>query len=574
MVMRNRNGYMSWLCVTRLSFRYPSPFDMYDMKDVTHLAKKCSNSLVSLNIFNKSLSDFSEVFKHAKKLAYFGDGIIDEDGDYSGFKFPPNIRGLRILNLAKASFPFLLPYLNQLRELDLCYSNLEFDCQCFLFERCPSLEVLVTQDTCGDEGLQVISQFCKKLRKLTHHGWVTHTGLVALAQGCPNLVYISVNIYDISNEALECVGTHLKNLRDFRFWLGREDDITDSSLDNGVRDMLVGCSKLEKLHIGLCLGGLTDVGLGYIGKYGHNLRSLSLYETGESDVGLFELLKGCPKLRKLRLRRCPFSDQAISTFVFNIHSLRYIWAASDYHPDLLLTRPMVSDKVLTEVYITLAEKLYRLALQLVADGSGAGSVKITYTSSRARETDNFDTPLVCSMVAKDIWKEKWDTLGESSEKPLEIIVRIANVESRFATAVSEVGDIKLQGRVKDGVPHLTNVGAFEVDVSLDGHILLCRQVDEPNTISRVTSILGEENVNISSMSVDRAAPIKQAIMVIVVDQKPSKEALKKIDEIPAVEEFVFLALIWAKCDELGKFRVYISALIPTARGDKTSRVDD
>nr|GEZ67486.1 ACT domain-containing protein [Tanacetum cinerariifolium] len=181
-------------------------------------------------------------------------------------------------------------------------------------------------------------------------------------------------------------------------------------------------------------------------------------------------------------------------------------------------------------------------MTFVADGSGAGSVKITYTSSRARATDDFDTPLVSSMVAKGIRKEKRDTLGESSEKPLEIIVRIANVESRFATVISEFGDIKLQGRVKDGVPHLTKVGAFELDLRLDGHLLLCRQVDEPNTISRVTSILGEENVNISSMSVDRAAPRKQAVMVIAVDEKPSEEALKKIDEIPAVEEFVFLAL--------------------------------
>ncbi|GJW40613.1 hypothetical protein Tco_0066458, partial [Tanacetum coccineum] len=118
---------------------------------------------------------------------------------------------------------------------------------------------------------------------------------------------------------------------------------------------------------------------------------------------------------------------------------------------------------------------------------------------------------------------------------------VANVKSRFTTAVSEFDDIKLQGRMKDGVPHLTKVGAFEVDVSLEGNILLCRQVDQGNTISRVT-ILVEENVNINSMSVGRPAPRKQAVMVIGIDEKPSDEALKKINEIPAVEEFVFLAL--------------------------------
>ena len=190
------------------------------------------------------------------------------------------------------------------------------------------------------------------------------------------------------------------------------------------------------------------------------------------------------------------------------------------------------------MYVTLAEKLHRLAVQLVADGCDARFVKITYTSSRA--TDDLGTPLVWNLAARDIRKKNGLILDGSSEKPLEIIVQIDEVESRLAIAESEFGEIELQGRVKDGVPHLTKVGAFEVDVRLDGHILLCRQVDEPNTISRVASILGEENVNI--MSVDRAAPRKQAVMVIAVDEKPSNEALKKIDEIPAVEEFVFLAL--------------------------------
>nr|GEY64879.1 ACT domain-containing protein [Tanacetum cinerariifolium] len=57
------------------------------------------------------------------------------------------------------------------------------------------------------------------------------------------------------------------------------------------------------------------------------------------------------------------------------------------------------------------------------------------------------------------------------------------------------------------------------------------------------SILGEENLNICSTSViGSTTQRKQAVMVIGVDGKPSNEALKKIDKIPAVEEFVFLVL--------------------------------
>ncbi|GKE00152.1 leucine-rich repeat, cysteine-containing subtype protein [Tanacetum coccineum] len=285
------------LCNTVVeSLNLHDPFDWCDMKDVTRLAKKCSMSLVSLDIFPQRLSNLGKVFKHAKKLIHFGYGIIDEDWDYSGFKFPPNIRGLRIEQLIDDQFPCLHPYLNQLWELNIECAHLQPNCQCLLFENCPSLEVLHTRDICRDEGLQVIGQFCKKLRKLNHGGWVTQMGLIALAQGCPNLDYIKVYLLDISNEALECVGTHLKNLCDFRiFW-----------------------------DIDICLGGFTDVGLGYIGEYGHNRRHLSLGYTGESDTGLLELSKGCPKLRKLKLKACPFSKQAIATYVFNNnHSLRW-----------------------------------------------------------------------------------------------------------------------------------------------------------------------------------------------------------------------------------------------------------
>lgn len=224
-------------------------------------------------------------------------------------------------------------------------------------------------------------------------------------------------------------------------------------------------------------------------------------------------------------------------------------------------------QVLTELkpYVTLAEKLGRLAVQLVAGGSGVKSVKVTYAS--ARGPDDLDTRLLRAMVTKGLIEpissvfvnlvnadftakqrgvritEQRVLLDGSPESPLEFIqVQIANVESRFASAMSESGEVTVEGKVKDGVAHLTKVGGFEVDVSLEGNIILCRQVDQPGMIGTVGSILGKENVNVSFMSVGRTAPRKQAIMAIGVDEQPSKAALKRIGEIPAIEEFVFLDL--------------------------------
>ncbi|KAJ4701695.1 D-3-phosphoglycerate dehydrogenase [Melia azedarach] len=229
--------------------------------------------------------------------------------------------------------------------------------------------------------------------------------------------------------------------------------------------------------------------------------------------------------------------------------------------------PMVPAEVLSELapFVTLAEKLGRLAVQLVAGGSGVKSVKMTYAS--ARGPDDLDTRLLRAMITKGIIEpissifvnlvnadfaakqrgltiiEERIVLDGSPENPLEFIqVQIANVESKFASAISDFGEIGVEGKVKDGKPHLTKVGSFGVDVSLEGSIILCRQVDQPGIIGKVGSLLGDENVNVSFMSVGRIAPQKQAVMTIGVDEEPSREVLKKIGETPAIEEFVFLKL--------------------------------
>ncbi|GJZ95323.1 leucine-rich repeat, cysteine-containing subtype protein, partial [Tanacetum coccineum] len=193
------------------------------------------------------------------------------------------------------------PFDNIIRKLKLAFEDLDEDRHGLLFKRCPNLEVLYTNYGCGDKRLQVIGKLCKKLRKITHNGLVTHTGLIALAKGCTKLECLKVSLGDISNEAIKCLGTHLKNLQKFHMDLVKKDGTIDLPLDNGIQAMLMGCRKHERLDIRLWHEGLTDVGLEYIGKYGANLSSLSLSRIGNSDEGLVKLSEGCLKLRKLKL---------------------------------------------------------------------------------------------------------------------------------------------------------------------------------------------------------------------------------------------------------------------------------
>lgn len=136
-----------------------------------------------------------------------------------------------------------------------------------------------------------------------------------------------------------------------------------------------------------------------------------------------------------------------------------------------------------------------------------------------------------------------ELLDGSTQELLDLVqVQIVDVESKFSSPISENGYIKVEGKVKDGISHLSKVGAFNVDVILEGSVILCRKIDQPGMIGTVGNILSEENANVNFMGVGRIAPKNKAIMAIGVDEEPNKGALKKIGDIPTIEEFLYLKL--------------------------------
>jgi len=58
-----------------------------------------------------------------------------------------------------------------------------------------------------------------------------------------------------------------------------------------------------------------------------------------------------------------------------------------------------------------------------------------------------------------------------------IQVQLSHVRSLFASALFSGGDIQVEGKVRDGIPHLMRIGSFTVDASLEGNVILCRRVD-------------------------------------------------------------------------------------------------
>ncbi|XP_071735158.1 coronatine-insensitive protein 1-like [Rutidosis leptorrhynchoides] len=321
-------------CMESLNF-YETGIDKCDTKDLVLLTKNCSDTLTSLKVTDCDLSDLMDVFRYAVKLEEYG-GAPYTTSTGIVLKIPLKLRSITI-TYRRNHIPILIDFPQQLTELNLtCVSFNDNDYDGFLAYKCPSLEVLYAKDTIGDSGLQDLSQSCKKLRRVkimrgsSEEGVVSQLGLIALARGCVKIECLHAYIKDITNEALECIGSNLKNLYDFRITsVATRQMMTDLPLDNGVQALLRGCTKLEKLGIYIHNPvPLTDVGLSSIGIFGKNLRSLMLGFLMKPNDGLLQLSVGCPKLQKFEVRGFGFNEQAISMLAWKLSSLRYMWIQS------------------------------------------------------------------------------------------------------------------------------------------------------------------------------------------------------------------------------------------------------
>nr|WGH73301.1 coronatine-insensitive protein 1 [Ginkgo biloba] len=379
----------------------------FNLSDLELLATNC-RSLTSLRVNECDILDLRGVLEKATELEEFGGGSFSNSDEHAAevnkdqmIRFPSKLTSLLGLNyMSEAELPAILPRASNLKKLDLQFTFLSTENHCQLIRLCTNLEVLEVRSVIGDRGLEVVANHCKKLRRLRvedgeeeqgledDHNLVSHRGLSAVAQGCPNLEFIAIYVSDISNSALETVGEFCKNLRDFRLVLLNKERVTDLPLDNGVMALLRGCHKLNRFGLYfLRPGGLTDTGLGYIGKYSTNVRWMLLGFVGESDGGLLEFSKGCSKLERLEMRGCCFSESALAAAVQNLKSLKYIWVQG-YNATAMGDKLLAMSRPFWNIEFTPAHQVAMDEFVEDMEGGEQPAQILAYYSLAGRRTDN------------------------------------------------------------------------------------------------------------------------------------------------------------------------------------------
>lgn len=83
---------------------------------------------------------------------------------------------------------------------------------------------------------------------------------------------------------------------------------------------------------------------------------------------------------------------------------------------------------------------------------------------------------------------------------------------------------------------IVSVNGYSVEVVPKGRMLVVHHEDKPGMIGRVSTLLGEQGINIGAMQVGRKEKSETQLMIIFVDHKVNKEVLEKISGIEGVKK--------------------------------------
>jgi len=113
---------------------------------------------------------------------------------------------------------------------------------------------------------------------------------------------------------------------------------------------------------------------------------------------------------------------------------------------------------------------------------------------------------------------------------------------RYSSLLMLSGSAVVGGTVASGEPRLVHLGEHWLDMATAPSMLVTRHRDRPGTMGTVGSILGEADVNISSMHLARSEPRADAFMVLALDDAVDPAVADRIRAIDAVLDLWLIQL--------------------------------
>ncbi len=127
--------------------------------------------------------------------------------------------------------------------------------------------------------------------------------------------------------------------------------------------------------------------------------------------------------------------------------------------------------------------------------------------------------------------------ADAIARELGIVVEARGDEhaSSYASSLRLIANgTSITGTSIAGSPRIVELDGYEIDATPVGAMLLTQHADVPGMIGRVGTILGDANVNISTMQVSRNTVGGDAIMVLSVDRAAEESTIAALRAVPGV----------------------------------------
>jgi len=201
-------------------------------------------------------------------------------------------------------------------------------------------------------------------------------------------------------------------------------------------------------------------------------------------------------------------------------------------------------------WLQLANRLGRLLAEMVDEPPATLEVKL-----RGRVAE-FDPTVIATEALAGFLDEVVDTrVNQVNARALARRQGIEIDESRteechpYLSLVEITGrgsgdkPISLSGTVFDEQhPRLVRINAYEVEASLEGHILMTRHQDRPGVMGALGTLLGGAGINISRMQLGVVPDTDRAIAVFQIASGLSTDLLDQIQTLPAIDKALHIQL--------------------------------
>jgi len=94
---------------------------------------------------------------------------------------------------------------------------------------------------------------------------------------------------------------------------------------------------------------------------------------------------------------------------------------------------------------------------------------------------------------------------------------------------------------KKNEPRILRIDEFALDIQPTGHLVIITHIDKPKMVGSVGMILGDYDINIAGMQLNRVEIGGKAMMILTVDHEVNDEIIKKIAAIPGCQSATYVA---------------------------------